>query len=174
VNLLVPWTARFAIACVLARWLLAARRPAAATPSLAECVLWSVGACIHLLHVAAAFELVHHWSHGAALLHTARQTAAVVGLEWGAGLYFNYAFTLLWIADAARLWIEWAKRRPVVPRWFAVGVQGAFAFMILNATVVFGPPVWKWAAAAFAILWWAACGSPRFRRWRSVRNEQRS
>lgn len=31
-------------------------------------------------------------------------------------------------------------------------LQGVFAFMMINATVVFGPPVWKWVAVIVAIL----------------------
>ena len=33
--------------------------------------------------------------------NSARQTAEVFGLDWGGGLYVNYAFTAAWVADVA-------------------------------------------------------------------------
>src|SRR5262245_656128 len=56
---------------------------------------WTAGCVLYLLHVVAAFHYYHHWSHDAAYESTARQTADVVGVHWGGGLYVNYAFTLV-------------------------------------------------------------------------------
>lgn len=60
--------------------------------------LWSVGWLLLLAHVACAFHFVHHWQHASAVAATARQTAELVGWEFGGGVYFNYAFALLWTA----------------------------------------------------------------------------
>jgi hypothetical protein len=151
---LVVWTARLAIGCYLARVILFCLRPSpgAANPSLVECLLWTTGWLIYLVHVAAAFHLVHHWSHAHAWDHTAQQTAAVTGWHWGGGLPVNYLFTLLWTIDVARLWIEFSRGRPVVPRWWGATVQGVFAFLVFNATVVFGPRYWIVIGAAFGLL----------------------
>ena len=88
-------------------------------------IFWIAGGAFYLAHVAAAFQFEHHWSHAVAYEATARQTADVFGLNWGGGLYFNYVFTILWIAQA----IWWWRSRAL--QWF-------FAFMFFNATIVFG------------------------------------
>jgi hypothetical protein len=75
----------------------------------------------------------------------------VTGLEWGGGLYLNYAFTVLWTADAAAWWLG-DVALPYRSRAYIWTLHGVFAFMMLNATVVFGPPAWKWAALALAIV----------------------
>lgn len=118
---------------------------------------WTVGCSLLLLHMAAAFQFSHGWSHRAAYEHTARQTADVVGISWGGGLYVNYAFAALWVADAARMWR--GSFVGDVRAWFWV-VHGLFAFVMINATVVFGPAYWKWIApaaiAGLLLLWWRA------------------
>ncbi|MGH7128270.1 MAG: hypothetical protein ACREIV_06860, partial [Planctomycetaceae bacterium] len=49
---------------------------------------------------------------------------------------------------------DWPRRHRGV-YWV---VQGIFAFMVFNATVVFGPPWWSWASVAVVvglfIAWW--------------------
>lgn len=106
-----------------------------------------------LAHVSAAFHYVHHWSHTTASLATARDTAAVTGLDWGGGLYLNYLFVLIWLADTG--W--WCRdpvlyqRRPAAIEW---GVQGFLGFIVFNATVVFkaGPVRWAGIAASLLVL----------------------
>src|SRR5437879_5846251 len=56
-------------------------------------------------HVAAAFHFAHAWSHGVAYTATARQTKEATGWDWGGGLYANYAFTVVWLLDAAWCWL---------------------------------------------------------------------
>ncbi|MFT6617132.1 MAG: hypothetical protein ACJASX_000012 [Limisphaerales bacterium] len=60
---------------------------------------WTIGCVAYVLHVVAAFGLHHEWSHAAAYEQTARQTADVVGRAFGAGIFVNYLFTLLWIGE---------------------------------------------------------------------------
>ena len=67
---------------------------------------------------------------------TARQTFETTGWTTGAGLWVNYAFTLMWIGVAVR-WpfgASWARRA-----WIAM-----FLFMAINAAIVFthGPSRW--------------------------------
>src|SRR5262245_61035199 len=98
---------------------------------------WTV-ACVALLaHIACAFQFVHGWSQEHAYRETARQTAAVFGLNWGGGLYVNYVFAACWIADVAWWWrgLDSYRRRP---RILSAAWQGFLIFMFFNATVVFG------------------------------------
>jgi hypothetical protein len=107
---------------------------------------WTVGCAVYLVHVAFAFQFLHHWSHAAAVEHAARRTFEVVGFEFGAGVYVNYAFTLLWVADVVLWWRRSLAGRPIAPLYYWL-VQAIFGFMMFNATVVFGPAFWKWVAA---------------------------
>jgi hypothetical protein len=105
-------------------------------------VAWTAGCAMLLTHLALAFHFEHHWSHAAALAHTARRTFEVTGLDWGGGIYFNYAFALLWVADVLWWWRR-ARLGQATPRPVFWGIQAVFAFMMFNATVVFGPPFWR-------------------------------
>src|SRR5882757_9463547 len=59
--------------------------------------LWYVGCMVYLVHLACAFRFFHHWSHAAAVEHTAIRSAEVVGLRFGGGIWFNYLFTAVWL-----------------------------------------------------------------------------
>src|SRR5687767_13213248 len=62
---------------------------------------WTVACAALLAHVACAFHFYHGWGHGAAYLDTARQTNEVFGLDWGGGLYVNYALMAGWVMDVS-------------------------------------------------------------------------
>jgi hypothetical protein len=67
---------------------------------------------------------------------TARQTAAVTGVATGAGIYVNYAFLAIWLADVLWCWAApaaYATRSPVV----SVSLRVFFLFMFLNGAVIF-------------------------------------
>ena len=151
---LTRWTVRIALLLYFA---------ALIGPRSTARTLYTLGLLFYLTHVAAAFHFFHHWSHTNAYIETARQTNALFHLNWGGGLYFNYAFSLLWLIDAIWWWtapearpervqrVEWAYNHR--PAWLAATIHGFIAFMAFNATVIFahGPVRWI-AAAAFAIL----------------------
>jgi hypothetical protein len=123
---------------------------------------WTAGLACYVAHVAAAFAFHHRWSHDAAYHETARQTAELFGVHWGGGLYFNYAFTLVWLGD---VWWMWWNRASYAarPRWTSALIHGFMAFMFFNATVVF-PSGWvRWAGAVLALLLLAAHASPKRR-----------
>jgi hypothetical protein len=87
-------------------------------------------------HFVLAFETRHDWSHASAVRETARQTAAVYGLDWGGGVFVNYAFVGVWGWD---LW-RWrvAARRGTPRSSRAVWLARAFYFVvILNGAVIF-------------------------------------
>ncbi|HEX8283333.1 MAG TPA: hypothetical protein VF588_08265 [Pyrinomonadaceae bacterium] len=118
-------------------------------------------ACVALAaHAACAFHFYHGWSHDAAYLETARQTAEVFGLDWGGGLYVNYALVAGWGLDVAWWWargLEAYRRRPwpLVAAW-----HGFLLFIIFNATVVFKDGAARWAGlvvcAGVCLAWWLA------------------
>jgi hypothetical protein len=112
---------------------------------------WTAGCVLYIAHVAAAFQFYHHWSHTAAYLATAKQAG------WGGGLYFNYLFTAVWIADAGWWWLGRAAYRQR-PSWITIAVHGFLGFMFFNATVVFASGFVRWfgiaATLALAAFWW--------------------
>ncbi len=144
--MLTLWTVR--LACLfyfaaLAAWITGRRDRARAA--------WTAGLSFYLLHAAAAFSFHHHWSHAAAYRETARQTAELFGFDWGGGLYFNYVFTAVWMADAGWLW-----RRPHSyygrARWISAAVHGFLAFMVVNGAIVFASAPMRWASIAACLL----------------------
>jgi hypothetical protein len=139
VSIFVPWTARFAVACYLVRLAVDIAWTESPPRWRWSRAIWTVGCIIFLAHVAAAFHFVHGWSHAAAFEHTRRQTQALTGWDSGAGLYLNYLFTAWWVLDVLAWWrwVDWPQRR--VPYWM---MQAYFAFLMFNATVVFGPRGW--------------------------------
>jgi hypothetical protein len=134
---------------MLVRVVLSVRR-GGGVPARLECLVWTAGCCLFLLHVWAAFQFRHGWSHADAYRHTAEQTAALTGWHWGGGLYLNYLFTLLWLLDVAADWRTHVVGRAAYPR-LQVVLRGFLAFIVVNATLVFGPPGWWFVAAVLAL-----------------------
>ncbi len=98
--------------------------------------VWLLGALVYLAHVAAAFGIHHAWSHAAAYDYTAARTEAFLGIAWGGGLWANYAFTAVWVAEGV-----WWRFRPASharrsPAW-TTAIRSVFFFMIANGAVVF-------------------------------------
>jgi hypothetical protein len=108
----------------------------AAAEFLHSRALWTVGAALALAHSAAAFAVFHDWSHDRAMIATAQQTAAVTGLDWGGGLFFNYAFLLVWVADVMWWWIAEGSHE-ARPRAIDLLIRGFLFFMFLNGAIVF-------------------------------------
>lgn len=113
--------------------------------------VWTGGCFLFLVHVAAAFHYHYGWSHAIALRETARQTAELTGTASGAGLYLNYLYTVLWVADAAYWWrgLERYRSRPL---WIDVALHGFFLFMTINATIVFEDGWVRWSAVGVLAL----------------------
>lgn len=141
------WTARVAVAGWFGLLLVG---PRAASPSLRlGRALWTFGAAAMIVHVLCAFHFVHGWSQTSAWEHTARRTAETTGFDWGGGLLINEVFLAWWSFDAATLWRnplpEWRRSA-----WYEVPLHAVFAFLMVNATVVFGPPHWRVTSAVAA------------------------
>ena len=125
-------------------------------------IAWTV-ACLSLLaHFACAFHFYHHWSHDTAYRVTARQTAELFGLDWGGGLYLNYALLVGWVADVVWWWRGLEAYRNRLRTLGAVW-QGFLLFMFFNATVVFKDGALRYIGLllclAVCLLWWYAAAS---------------
>jgi len=151
---LTRWTVRLAVACYLARVVLdlpGGRTRTWTTRTQHVRWFWTAGCILLVVHILCAFGFYHRWSHQAAYRHTAEQTAAVTGLDWGGGLYVNYAFALFWAVDVA-VWWRRGRQFPCRSRGYLTALHSVFALMMINATVVFGPPFWRWLAPAVLLL----------------------
>jgi hypothetical protein len=122
--------------------------------------LWTLGCFTMLAHVGLAIHFYHGWQHASIVRETARQTADVVGVYWGGGVYFNYLLLLGWVADTLWWWTRgldaYRRRSPgLTALW-----HGFLLFMFFNATVVFKTGVMRWLGLALcvclAVFWWRA------------------
>jgi hypothetical protein len=99
-------------------------------------VLWTIGWLTLVVHISIAMLLVHHGSWTAAYEHTAKQTRAAVGWDWGGGVWLNLLTAAVWGVDVALLWAR-PINSPSLRFWSVFG-QSYLAFMLFNATLVFG------------------------------------
>ena len=118
--------------------------------------LWTVGWLLAVVHVVCVFQLDHGWSHARAVADTARRTAEQTGWEFGGGVYFNYAFLLVWGLDAGSSWLA-PQHYHCRSRVLTAAIVGYLLFIAFNSTVVFGTgPIRYFAAAATAAMAWLA------------------
>ncbi len=153
---------QISVVCYVARISLRLRwRPA--IPSRTEVALWWLGCVAYLVHVILAFHSFHDWSHDAAVVFTAEETARLTGIRNGQGVWLNYAFAVIWIADCVRLQRCLHQHRETSPGIDAI-VAGFFVLMMFSATVVFGPVAYRWLFALllplWLALWWQARRQP--------------
>ena len=97
--------------------------------------IFSTGLVLAVIHTLIAFDTVHHWSHEDAISVTAAQTQAVFGVDVGGGVYVNYLFFAVWLADA--WWWKAAPAgyaRPAIVTWM---LRAFYMVIIFNAAVVF-------------------------------------
>jgi len=160
-ELLTLWTVR--VACLLyvvalASWM--AKKPQSAR------VFWTLSFLCYGSHVLSAFNFQYHWSHHAALAATARQTAALITVQWGGGLYFNYLFTAVWALDVFWIWRD-IQSYQTRPGWANVAIHSFLAFMFINATVIFARGATRWFGLAATLLLGGIWASRRLSRVRS-------
>ena len=113
---------------------------------------WTIGCIALVAHFVCAFHFFHGWSQAAAYSDTARQTADVFGINWGGGLFVNYAVAGLWIADVTWWWFSGLgsyRRRSwlVTLLW-----HGFLVFIIFNATVVFEEGLTRWIGLLICLI----------------------
>ena len=105
---------------------------------------WTIGCAALVAHFICAFNFYHAWSHESAYVETARQTAEVFRINWGGGLFINYALALLWITDVAWWWVAGLSSYRRRPRWLTLLWHSFLIFIIFNATVVFKDGFTRW------------------------------
>ncbi|GAB4162832.1 MAG: hypothetical protein Tsb009_39660 [Planctomycetaceae bacterium] len=153
---LVAWTARIAVGLYLLWLIVRIRQRGNASPANPQSssrwlrILWTGGWAMLTIHTVVVFHVVHDWSHAAAFEHTAIRTEEVIGWHWGGGIYFNYALVAIWGADV--LW-RCLQSKPTSRIWTGM-VHGFLAFMMFNATVVFGPRFWILIAVLLSVVLW--------------------
>ena len=132
----VYWTVWSALLLFAARE--AGRRRGYAGRSPAPWAWWAfvAGAVLCAIHIVVAMWVSHGWSHAASIAATARQTKAVYDLDWGGGVYVNYAFVAAWLFEAWR----WRRRSPRDTGRLDIGtwtMRTFFLVIILNGAVIF-------------------------------------
>lgn len=110
--------------------------------------LSAAGFALAITHTLLAFDVFHRWSHADAVQQTAQQTADVFGIRFGAGVYVNYVFFLVWLADV----ILWTPARPATYNTWLI--RAFYLLIIFNGAIVFAS---GWRRIAGAILVAALC-----------------
>ena len=107
-------------------------------------VLWTIAVLSLVGHFICAYQFYHHWSHESAYVDTARQTDEVIGLDWGGGLFINYAFLAIWTIDVLWWWLRGIASYRTRPWPLVAAWHGFMIFILFNAMVVFkdGPTRW--------------------------------
>jgi hypothetical protein len=170
-ELLTLWTIRLALACYVAFVALRLRAPSPPARddscfAIAR-VIWSLGCGLFLVHVAGAFHFYHGWSHAAAWEKTASETDKLLGIRFGDGIYFSYAFTLLWLLDVAAMWL-WPRADGAL-RLF---VHAYLFFIAFNGAIVFEAGPIRWVGIAACLLLAGLAGRAAYN-WAIERSESR-
>lgn len=171
-ELLTLWTVRLALVCYVAyvAQRLTVPRQARRSDSrfAAARAIWTLGCGLFLVHVACAFHYYHGWSHSAAWEKTASETDKLLGIRFGDGIYFSYAFTLLWLLDVAAMWL-WPRADGALRPF----VHAYLFFIAFNGAIVFEAGPIRWAGIAACLLLAGLAGWATYN-WAAVDREQRS
>ena len=113
------------------------------------------GWVLSIVHTVIAFDVVHHWDHADAVRSTAMQTAEVFGAGFGGGVYVNYVFFAVWLADACWWRVAPAAVRPRAATWL---LRAFYLLILVNAAIVFVPGTRRVAGlllvAWLGRIWW--------------------
>ena len=129
------------------------RRAGSAAHSSWPLAAYWIGAALAFVHALGAFHWHYDWSHTQAVVATAEQTADIFGLNWGGGVWVNYAFLVVWLADAGR---RMASHRPEVAESTGTWVLRCFYLIIIaNGAITFVEwPMNLVGAGMVAVLVW--------------------
>src|SRR5262249_11193377 len=112
-----------------------------------------------------AFQLIYAWDHEAAVQATVRQAADRFGWGWRGGIYVNYVFLALWLADVCWWWLAPVSH---VSRSLAIEATrvAVFTFMFVDGALVFASGIGRGigtvaVAAALAAPLVRRVGNPR-------------
>lgn len=135
-DLIIAWTIRLSMLLLCVSVLLQLQRELGPRIRFVQRGLWTTSFLLSVLHVLAAFHFVHHWSHTAAYLATAEETRLKLGFAYGAGVYFNYLFLIVWGIDVAWTWYGSRSHHRPTPWWIRAG-RWYMLFIAFNGVVVF-------------------------------------
>lgn len=112
-------------------------------PPLAR-IAWTAGLGLYLTHIVFAFDAFYDWSHDVAIEVTAKETAAVIGLETGFGLWVNYAFGLILALDVWQQWRAGTRRYALAIDWLVI-------FMMVNGAIIFADGITRLYGAGLVL-----------------------
>ena len=127
---------------------------------------WTTGFAALVAHFVSAFHFYHAWSHVSAYSDTARQTAEVIRINWGGGLFINYAVASLWAADVGWWWFAGLDAYRRRSWWITLLWHSFLIFIIFNATVVFKDGITRWVGLLVCLT--------LFLSWVSISRQRRS
>ena len=104
-------------------------------------LIWTLAWLAFLIHVGAAFDYAHHWSHANAVQHVEEASG------FGPGIFVSYFFMLAWTADVFWWWLARASHANR-PFWVNCALHGFMVFIIVNSTVVFESGAIRWISVA--------------------------
>ena len=113
-------------------------------------LVYAVGAFIMAIHIVCSYGIAHEWSHQAALDHTANETLDVVGVAVPHGVYVNFLFLIVYVANGVwrfRLGASRMRRPQVV----AIAIDCFLDAIVLMATVVFETGWIRWVMIGFVL-----------------------
>jgi hypothetical protein len=98
--------------------------------------MWTISFVFFIVHLVAAFQFYHGWSHQIAFDDTAEQTRDMIGVAFGHGIFFSYAFAVLWCFDVAWWWVARTRydRRAV---FLNLAIHGYLLFIAFNGAIIF-------------------------------------
>lgn len=131
---------------------------------------WTLGVGLALIHVVLAFQLVYDWNHGTAVQATVDQAVDLFGWGWRGGIYVNYIFLAIWVADACSWWLA-PMRRASRAAWVETTRRAFFVFMFVNGAIVFAAGISRVVGIACVSLVLAA---PLLRRRSNLEHEANS
>lgn len=105
-----------------------------------EAGAWRAGAVLYAVHVAAAFQHAYRWSHAVAVADNIRQVRDTLGIQFGAGIWVNYAFSAGWVMAA----VAWNR----LPAGIRTTWKAVFLFIAFQGTVVFAHGRGRWIGLA--------------------------
>jgi hypothetical protein len=133
---IIAWSIRLAMLLFVVVQAVQFQRPLRSGIDSALRTLWTISFLLFLVHVMAAFHFVHHWSHMAAYEATSEETRHNLGFAYGAGVYFNYLFLLVWAIDVYWMWRP-AKHPNDAVRALQLAGRLYLLFIAFNGVVVF-------------------------------------
>jgi hypothetical protein len=118
---------------------------------------WMAGALLALTHSIAAFGVFYQWTHATAERLTTEQAARLTGATVAGGIYVNYLFLAVWLADAV-----WWSTRPATyetrPRAVSFAIRAFIFVIVVNGAIVFADGIARVigiAGVGFVIMAWA-------------------